>query len=146
VIAAQQAGIVFDVAHGRAGHFNFPLAQRALDDGFAPSTISTDLTWGSATHGPVYDLPTTMVKLLHLGMTLDDVVARSTYLPARVLGLDPSVGTLRIGADADIAVFTLQDGRFELPDTDGNTITARQRLVAEMTFRNGREWYRRAVV
>src|SRR4029079_11749780 len=77
VVEAQRAGIIFDCAHGR-NHFNFRMIERALDQGFLPDTISTDLTLTTATQGPVWDLPTTMTKLLHFGMPLDEVVRRAT--------------------------------------------------------------------
>ena len=73
VWAAQKEGIIFDCAHGRM-HFPFPFVQQALDAGFLPDTIATDLTLPSATRGPVFDLPTTMSKLLNLGMSLEDVI------------------------------------------------------------------------
>jgi dihydroorotase len=64
VVEAQRHGIIFDCAHGR-NHFSFPMIEKALDQGFLPDTISTDLTFTSATNGPVFDLPTTMSKLLN---------------------------------------------------------------------------------
>src|SRR5665213_3428382 len=73
VVEAQRAGIIFDCAHGR-NHFSFRMIEKALDQGFLPDTISTDLTVTSATRGPVWDLPTTMTKLLHFGMKLDEIV------------------------------------------------------------------------
>jgi dihydroorotase len=75
VVEAQRHGVIFDCAHGR-GHFSFPLIEKALDQGFLPDTVSTDLTFGSATRGPVFDMTTTMSKLLHFGMALDDVLLR----------------------------------------------------------------------
>jgi dihydroorotase len=137
-------GIIFDCAHGRS-HFSFPLIEKALDQGFLPDTISTDLTFTSATQGPVFDLPTTLSKLLRFGMSLDDVVTRSTAVPARILGYEGTIGTLKPGANADIAVFELRDGNFELRDSDGNTVTAKRRLIAEVTIKDGRIWYERSL-
>jgi dihydroorotase len=106
-------------------------------------TISTDLTLTTATQGPVWDLPTTMTKLLHFGMPLDEVVRRSTTNPARIMGYEGTIGTLKPGANADISVFELRDGAFELRDSDGDTITARRRLLAQITLKDGRVWYER---
>jgi dihydroorotase len=142
VVEAQRHGIVFDCAHGR-NHFNFRMIEKALDQGFLPDTISTDLTTTSATRGPVWDLTTTMSKLLHFGMSLDQVVLRATATPARILGHEGTVGTLRPGANADIAILELRDGAFELTDSDGSTITARRRLFARTTIKDGRIWYER---
>jgi dihydroorotase len=143
VIEAQRHGIIFDCAHGR-NHFNFRMTQKELDQGFLTDTISTDLTLTTATRGPVWDLPTTMTKLLHFGMSLDEVVRRATAVPARIMGYEGTVGTLRPGANADIAVFELRDGNFELRDSDGDTITARRRMLTRLTLKDGRVWYERA--
>ena len=142
VVEAQRHGIIFDCAHGR-NHFSFRMIEKALDQGFLPDTISTDLTFTSATYGPVWDLLTTMSKLLHFGMSLDDIVARATAAPAKILGYDGTVGTLKPGANADIAVLELRDGNFELTDSEGSTITAKRRLIAQMTLRDGRVCYER---
>jgi predicted amidohydrolase len=142
VVEAQRHGIVFDCAHGR-NHFSFPMIEKALDQGFLPDTISTDLTFTSATRGPVFDLTTTMSKLLHFGMSLDDLVARATAAPARIMGYEGTVGTLRPGANADIALLELRDGNYELKDSDGNTVTAKRRLIARMTLKDGRICYER---
>jgi len=142
VVEAQRHGIIFDCAHGR-NHFSFRMIEKALDQGFLPDTISTDLTFTSATYGPVWDLLTTMSKLLHFGMSLDDIVARATAAPAKILGYEGTVGTLKPGANADIAVLELRDGNFELTDSEGSTITAKRRLIAQMTLRDGRVCYER---
>src|SRR5260370_34751723 len=109
VVEAQRYGIVFDCAHGR-NHFSFTMIEKALDQGFLPDTISTDLTFPSATRGPVFDMTTTMSKLLHFGVALDDVVLRATAAPAKILGLDGIVGSLRPGGNADVAILRLRDG------------------------------------
>ena len=142
VVEAQRHGIIFDCAHG-GNHFNFRMTERALDQGFMTDTISTDLTVTTATRGPVWDLPTTMTKLLHFGMPLDEVVRRATAVPAKIMGYEGTVGTLKPGANADISVFELRDDRFELRDSDGDTITARRRLLAQLTLKDGRVWYER---
>lgn len=142
IVEAQRAGIIFDCAHGR-NHFNFRMTQRALDQGFMTDTISTDLTFTTATQGPVWDLPTTMTKLLHFGMPLDEVVRRATAVPAKIMGYEGTVGTLKPGANADVSVFELRDEDIELRDSDGDRITARRRLLPQLTLKDGRVWYER---
>jgi dihydroorotase len=142
VVEAQRHGVIFDCAHGRS-HFNFPLIEKALDQGFLPDTVSTDLTFGSATRGPVFDMTTTMSKLLHFGVGLDDVVLRATATPAKILGLEGIAGTLRPGANADIAILELRDEACEFRDSDGNTVTGKRRLVTHLTLKDGRVLYER---
>jgi dihydroorotase len=144
VVEAQRAGIIFDCAHGR-NHFSFRMIEKALDQGFLPDTISTDLTTTTATKGPVWDLPTTMTKLLHFGMPLDEIVRRSTAVPAKIMGYEGTVGTLRPGANADVSVFEVRDGTFELIDSERDTIVAKRRLITQLTVKDGRIWYERPV-
>jgi dihydroorotase len=78
VVEAQHHGIIFDCAHGRS-HFSFPLIEKALEQGFLPDTISTDLTFTSATSGPVFDLPTRTCAR----ETLNNAACRATWRPER---------------------------------------------------------------
>ena len=143
VVEAQRHGIIFDCAHGR-NHFSFPMIEKALDQGFLPDTISTDLTFTSATKGPVWDLATTMSKLLHFGMPFDELVRRATAAPAKIMGYEGTVGTLKPGADADIALLERRNGNFPMTDSDGNTVTAKERIVTRLTLKGGRVWFERA--
>ena len=88
--------------------------------------------------------PRADIVALEISTPLDEVVRRATAAPARLMGYEGTVGTLKPGANADIAVFELRDGNFELRDSDGGTITARQRLMAQLTVKDGRIWYERA--
>jgi dihydroorotase len=142
VVDAQRHGIIFDCAHGR-NHFSFAMIEKALDQGFLPDTISTDLTFTSATKGPVWDLTTTMSKLLHFGMPLEELVRRATAVPAKILGYQGTIGTLKPGANADLALLERRNGDFALTDSDGNTVTAKERLIARTTIKDGRVWYER---
>src|SRR5438876_320381 len=142
VVEAQRHGIIFDCAHGR-NHFSFAMIEKALDQGFLPDTISTDLTVTSATKGPVWDLTTTMSKLLHFGMPLDELVRRATAVPAKILGYEGTIGTLRPGANADVALLERRAGNFAMTDSDGNTVNAKERLITRMTIKDGRVWYER---
>ncbi|MBF9131737.1 amidohydrolase/deacetylase family metallohydrolase [Plantactinospora sp. S1510] len=133
---AYRAGVLFDIGHGSGG-FAFDVLEAQLAAGMPPHTVSTDLHSRSL-HGPAFDLPTTMAKMLAVGMSLPQVVAAATVGPARALGLPGGVGTLGVGAPADIAVFAVQDGRFEYVDVHGQRRHAPTRLVNELTYRAGR--------
>lgn len=133
---ARARGVLFDVGHG-AGSFNFEVARKALAAGFPPDTISTDL-YDINVNGPVFDLPTTLSKLLHLGMSLEDVLVRATANPAKIINRVPGLGTLEVGAPADLAVLALEEGEFKLMDSQKNVVTASRRLVSRMTICRGR--------
>ncbi|GHJ50064.1 amidohydrolase [Catellatospora sp. TT07R-123] len=135
VRAAYDRGVLFDVGHG-AGGFAFDVLEAQLAAGMPPHTVSTDLH-GRSQHGPVFDLPTTMAKLLAAGMSLEQVVAAATVAPARALALPAGLGTLRPGAPADLAVFTVEQGAYELADVHGQLRTAPLRLRNEATYLAG---------
>ena len=111
---AQARGVVIDIGHG-AGGFSFPAAEKALSEGIFPGTISSDLHINNI-EGPVYDLVTTMSKFMHLGMSLDEVVRRCTETPARTVGQEDKLGTLKPGSHGDVAILRLEEGRFTLRD------------------------------
>lgn len=138
---ARKRGVIFDVAHGR-NHVNFRVARAAVEQGFFPDTISSDLTLGGA-RGVVKDLPHTLSKFLNLGMPLEDVVRAATATPARVISRAGELGTLKPGAIADVAVFDLEQGAFEFEDADHNRLTGDRRLRPVLTIKDGRVWWRR---
>jgi dihydroorotase len=136
VLDARKRGVLFDVGHG-LGSFNFPAAQKILEAGFVPDTISTDI-YNLNIRGPVYDMPTTMSKMLHLGMSFDDVLVRSTTRPAQVVNRVAKLGTLEVGAPADLALLAIENGEFPLIDSQKNTVTAKQRIVSRAAICRGK--------
>jgi dihydroorotase len=131
---AREKGIIFDVGHG-AGSFWFRKAVPAIEGGFGPDSISTDLHIGNV-NGPVIDMQTTMSKCLNLGLTLEDVIYRSTVTPAREIGRG-ELGTLSEGAEADVAVLELERGRFGFTDCGDAKLMGDKRLRCLMTLRAG---------
>ncbi|MDQ3443309.1 MAG: amidohydrolase family protein, partial [Chloroflexota bacterium] len=131
---ARERGVIFDVGHG-AGSFWFRNAIPAIQQGFIPDSISTDLHTGNVA-GVVIDMLTCMNKLLAIGVPLDSVIARSTVAPAREIGR-PELGTLTPGRPADIAVLALDEGDFTYVDCERTTMPGSQRLRCEMTIYGG---------
>ncbi len=134
---ARDRGIHFDVGHG-AGSFSWRIAQAAIDQGFPPDTISTDLHHSSYLTNQA-TMPETMSKMLVCGLPLAEVVAMSTWLPAQKIG-HPELGTLSVAGVADVAVFRNADGDFGFTDngSSGNRVRrAKQRLEPEITVRAG---------
>jgi dihydroorotase len=135
LLAARRRGVKFDVGHG-GGSFHFRLAEPLTKAGFYPDSISTDLHTPSI-NGPMQDMPTTMSKFLAMGMPLVEVIRASTTNPATQV-LRPQLGQLAVGAEADIALFRLEPGRFGYADVVGGQITGKERLTCEMTVRAGK--------
>ncbi|NLG51986.1 MAG: amidohydrolase/deacetylase family metallohydrolase [Chloroflexi bacterium] len=132
---ARERGIIFDVGHG-AGSFWFRNAIPAFKEGFVPDSMSTDLHTGTAATGTVGNVLNVMSKFMNIGCTLEDVVMRTTVAPAREIGR-PELGTLDVGADADIAVLKLNHGDFGFIDSGGAKMLGNQRLTCMLTVRNG---------
>lgn len=133
--AARERGVIIDVGHGR-GSFSFGVFTAAMEQGFYPDTISTDLHTGSI-EGPVYDFPTLMSRFLSLGMTLPQVIGAATSRPAEVLGLADEFGTLKPGAAGDVTVLDLLEGSFEYRDAAGESLWGEYKLVPYLTIRAG---------
>jgi len=131
---ARERGVIFDAGHG-AGSFWFRIAVPAVRQGFVPDSISTDLHANSALPADA-TMPTTMSKFLNMGMRLEDVITRSTVNPAREIRR-PDLGTLSVGACADVAVLELREGEFGFVDCGRARMRGRYRLECQMTVRNG---------
>ena len=133
---ARKRGVLFDVGHG-LGSFNFEAARKALADGFVVDTISTDI-YNLNVKGPVFDMPTTMSKMMYLGMSFDDVLQRTTISPATIVNRVDGLGNLAVGAPADVAVLAIEDGEFPLTDSQKNTVTAKQRVISKFAICRGK--------
>jgi dihydroorotase len=135
---ARERGVIFDLGHG-AGSFWFRNAAPAVQQGFLPDTISTDLHMGNV-NGPVVDFITTMSKMLALGVPLEDLVRRATVNPARVIHR-PELGTLTVGGEADVAVVELLHGKFGYTDCGRAKMIGKVKLANRLTLRAGRIVY-----
>src|SRR5262249_55426833 len=93
--------------------FSWRVMEAALKQDVPPGTISSDVHQFNVA-GPVFDLATTLSKFLHLGMTLEHVIEKVTVNPARTFRFPNQPRSLRVGSEADIAVFQLQEGDFEM--------------------------------
>lgn len=131
---ARKRGVIFDVGHG-GGSFLWRQAVPAMEQGFMPDSISTDLHTGSMNAG-MKDMLTVMSKFLNMGMPLDQVILRSTWHPAKEIKRQ-DLGHLSVGAPADVAVLRLDKGNFGFVDVFGARKTGTLKLACELTIRDG---------
>src|SRR5262249_17730136 len=127
-----------DVGHGGAA-FEFRQAVPAVRQGFPPDSISTDVHSGSLNSG-MKDQLNVMSKFMNMGMSIDDVIRRCTWNPARIIHFE-GLGQLSVGAIADIAVLGVERGRFAFVDSWGARMEGDQRLTGELTVASGRVVY-----
>jgi len=124
---AKASGVLMDVGHG-LHNLNFDVARKVLDQGLHPDGVSTDGHRGNRA-GPVYDLPTTMAKLMALGFSLYQVVEMATANAAKLLGRTGTLGTIRVGETADISVLKIEEREWKAVDSQKGTIPAHQVLT-----------------
>jgi dihydroorotase len=135
ILKAADRGILFDVGHG-SGAFSFKTAEAALKANLLPASISSDLHAPSAL-GPVFDLPTTLSKFLLLGVPLEKIIELATIAPAKAISRADTLGSLKPGRPADVAVFDLVNGDFSFVDSNRETRKFNQKLVPVLTLRDG---------
>jgi dihydroorotase len=77
----------------------------------------------------VFDLPNVLSKFLALGLTLNEVLARATINSAQTFRDLDELGSLRVGAPADVTLLELQNGDFEYVDNYAGTRRGTQKLL-----------------
>ncbi len=135
-LAAKQRGVLFDVGHG-GGSFDFTVAEIAIPAGCTPDTISSDIHVFSGNAPGIPFLPNVMSKFLAMGSSLDQVVAMTTSVPARIINRTPKIGTLQRGAPGDVAIMDLVEGPVSFVDTRNNKRDGNLQLKPVQTVVNG---------
>ena len=138
MIEGRKRGVIFDVGHG-GGSFAWRIAVPMIKEGFLPDSISTDLHTGSMNAG-MKDMLNVMDKFLAMGLSIDQVIERSTWNPAKEIKHE-ELGNLSVGSPADVAVLRLENGDFGFTDMYGARLKGRQKFTAELTLRDGKVVY-----
>lgn len=133
---AVDRGVLLDVGHSGTD-FRFSAARTLFDQGYLPTTISTDLNVFNIDR-PVVSLPETMSKIWALGVELRDVIAMVTTAPARAIHREGELSALEQGRIADVSVLRVEEGDVELSD-GYETIIAPRRLSPVGCVRAG-DW------
>lgn len=136
--AAQKRGIIFDVGHG-GGSFRFDQAVPAMEQGFKPNTISTDLHTGSM-NGGMKDIVNVMSKFLNMGMPVFEVIQATTWNAAKAIKRE-DLGHLSVGAVADVTILNMREGDFGFIDVTKKKMKGNKKLECELTIREGEVVY-----
>jgi dihydroorotase len=134
VWAARKKGVIFDVGFGGSS-FDFTHGLPSIKQGFTPNSISSDQHKESMNNA-MKDMPNIMSLFMAMGMPFKDVITASTWNPAKEIQR-PDLGNLSVGAPADVAIFTLREGKFGFYSKDAKKMTGTKRLECEMTIRGG---------
>jgi dihydroorotase len=135
---AERRGVIFDLGFG-GYNFSWDVAEKAFAQELVPHTISSDLQQFNVVR-PVKSLANVMSAMIRLGMKLSDVIERVTRNPAKALALTDRAGSLKPGLPADITVFGLESGEFELTDCYTKVRKAEKQIVPLMTFKRGEQF------
>lgn len=135
-LEAKQRGVIIDLGHG-AGSFDYTVAEPAIDQGLTPDTLGSDIHALSINTPGRPFLPWCMSKFLNMGFSLEEVIAMATINPARVIGRIPGLGTLEVGATADVSVLQLVEEPVTFVDTRANERQGDRWLRPIATVREG---------
>lgn len=133
---ARRRGIVFDVGHG-CQSFNFDVAEFAIQSGFMPDTISTDLQRGHSGMQPPHTLALVASKMMAIGMPLNMVLRAITTRPVEVLRLDNDK-VFHNGIPANFQIVSLSDNNQVLTDCLGNQRTGKL-ITSEVVIQKGKQ-------
>lgn len=138
LLTGRKRRIYFDAGTG-AGSFRFRVAVPLIKAGFLPDSLSTDLHTDSM-NSNTKDLLNVMSKFMAMGLTLQQVIADTTWNPAQEIHR-PQFGNLSVGAPADLAVLSEEHGNFGFLDMDNLKLIGHDRLICELTLRDGKIVY-----
>jgi dihydroorotase len=138
MLIGRKRGIYFDVGHG-GGSFAWTVAIPMMQAGFLPDSISTDLHISSMNAG-MKNMLNVGDKFLAMGQTIPQVVAEMTWHPAHEIKQD-QLGNLSVGAPADIAVLSVEHGKFGFVDMYDTKLMGTQKLICQLTVRAGKVVY-----
>jgi dihydroorotase len=148
-------GLKTDVGHG--SHFSYKMARIALEAGIVPDTLGADMH-GYNTRVPKpagtpdahpdqehmffgktrFSLVSAMTTMLALGLPLERIVPMVTTNPAKMLGMENELGSLRPGVEADVSVLHDERGRWTLTDNERTPQRAERMLRPYFCLRAGR--------
>ena len=135
VLAAQKRGVLFDIGHGGGG-FWFNQAVPSFKQGLWPNSFGTDEHRTSMNSG-MKTMLNVMSKYLNMGMGIPDIIARGSWNAAKSIKRD-DLGNLSVGSVADIAVLSVNTGKFGFVDSGNNKINGDRKFEAELTVRAGK--------
>jgi dihydroorotase len=138
MIEGRARGVFFDAGTG-GGSFKWSLAVPFIKQGFKPDSLSTDLHVDSM-NSATKDLLNVASKFMAMGLSLQEVVAEMTSHPAHEIRHE-ELGNLSAGAVADVAVLRVEKGHFGFTDMVNTRLDGTQKLVDEMTIKDGKIVY-----
>jgi len=135
---AERRGVIFDLGFG-GYNFSWDVAEKAFAQDLVPHTISSDLQQFNVVR-PVKSLANVMSAMMRLGLTLPQVIERVTRNPAKAISLTDRAGSLKPGLPADITVFRVNSGEYDISDCYTQSRKAEKEIEPLITFKNGKRF------
>jgi len=131
-------GLMVELGHGSS--FDWNKAEAAAAQNWFPDVLSTDMfTRYFRPKGVVGDLGSVMSKFMMLGLSLNQVIEKTTIAPVRMAAIPEALGTLKLGSIADVTVMEQRKGTFVFTDSPRlkATRTGTEKLTAVATVKSG---------
>ncbi|MEQ7918487.1 amidohydrolase/deacetylase family metallohydrolase [Xanthomonas sp. WHRI 1810A] len=157
VSEAIERGLKVDVGHG--SHFSYKMAAKVIDAGVVPDTLGSDMHgYNTTVPAPAgtpdehpdeehlftgtsrFSLVSTMVSMMALGLSLEQLVPMVTSNAAKLAGMSDEIGTLGVGREADVSVLSDEQGAWLLRDNEGTEVIARRMLQPVFCLRAGKRF------
>lgn len=141
VLELKDRGLMVDLGHGSS--FDWRKAEAAAQQNWFPDVLSTDMfTRYFRPDGVVGDLGAVMSKFLMLGLSVPQVIEKTTIAAVKMAAIPGALGTLAPGAIADVTVLEQTDGQFKFVDSPKlkQVRTGSRKLTAVATVKSGRLW------
>lgn len=139
ILDARARGVLFDASNG-CNNYDLDICKRAMDQGFKPDIISSDINTSGFYLQPLHSLPRIMSKYLDLGMELEAVLDAATIRPAKLIGRE-ELASMDMGTTADISILKIKKKEVYYRDRNGHTFTGHQVIVPQMTMKQGKVMY-----
>ncbi|MCC8025996.1 MAG: metallo-dependent hydrolase [Clostridium sp.] len=139
ILEARERGVLFDASNG-CNNYDLEICRRAMEQGFTPDIISSDINTSGFYRQPLHSLPRILSKFMDLGMTLAQVLDAATLRPAQLIRRE-DLASLEPGTTADIAVFKVKKKDVLYQDRAGHTFKGRHVIVPQMTIKSGAIMY-----
>lgn len=140
---AQEKGIALDVGLAAGTWIDFSIARKAIERGFWPHSIGTDLvSYNAFLQGGIYGLTMAMSVMRELGMSEEKVLEAVTGSAAWSIGQEHNIGRLEVGRNADISVIGYGDNPFDISDACGKRLKGEKGYQCWLTIANGKVVYR----
>lgn len=143
---AMDKGIALDVAMAAGFWIDFSVAREAMERGFYPHSIGTDLvSFHAFLQGGIYGLTLAMTVMRELGMPEEKVLEAVTGSAAQTIGQEHRLGRLEVGRCADIAVIGWGNNSVDMTDRSGNRLKSELGYQCHLTIANGSVVYRSGI-